>query len=727
MPPPHLVTRLSRVTKTSADRVAEAVPVAHPAVAISLRPRRRGWLALGVVLLAIVTVVVVGEFFGWPFLAAPLERLLSNKFDRRVNFSADAGTTSTPAKAFGVRFIGGFKLSVPRIEIAAPAWSTAPHLLLARDVELDLRYVDLWRAKRGQSLRIKHLQASTLDANLERQADGRASWQFGSDQPSSPPPSFGRLQVADGTLRYKDAPQAIDVVVRLSLANATSEVVPRPATGSPSMMDQPDNILQVDAKGHYRELPLKIAITSSGVLPWSADDAVAGPVPLTMNATIGRATFAFKGTATDALHLNGFSGRFTLKGPSLAAVGDPFGVTLPTTPAFHADGVIVRQGDVWHTVIDNATIGTSRLNGAFTFDKRGALPLLAGRLGGARLLLADLGPVIGTTPAVVAATATSPILPLGISTRGKGMVLPNRPYDLAAMRAMDANVLIDISEVDLSSRLLEPLRPLHTHLQLRDGVLTLSDIDARTGQGKLMGELALDGRQSTALWNANLRWDGVQLESWIHQGRTAGAPSYVTGRMNGQTTMKGQGRSTAEILATLHGQFQSQLRDGTISHLIVEIAGLDLAQGLGLVIKGDDALTVQCGVVDLVAENGVFKPRVMVLDTNDSAIWVDGTLSLATETLDLRAVVTPKDFSPLTLRTPLRVRGTFGQPVVSLEKGPLGRTLAMSFLLALVNPLAALLPLIDRGEPDAAARGAAGCYGITQRSNARPVALSRKP
>ena len=167
---------------------------------------------------------------------------------------------------------------------------------------------------------------------------------------------------------------------------------------------------------------------------------------------------------------------------------------------------------------------------------------------------------------------------------------------------------------------------------------------------------------------------------------------------------------------------RTELKNGKVSHLVVELAGLDLAESLGLLLTGDKTLTVQCGVADLIADAGVFRPRVMVLDTVDSAIWIDGSLSLATEALDLRAVVTPKDFSPLTLRTPLLVRGTFASPVVSIEKGPLARKLGVAILLALANPLAALLPLIDRGEADAPKAGAVGCAGIKQRSDAQRAA-----
>ncbi len=653
-------------------------------------------------LLTFAAGIALGEWWGWPFLAAPLQQTVSQALDRQVTLTA-------PVQ---IRFIGGLRLSVAQLGIAAPAWSTAPHLLEAREVALALRYTDLWRAYQGQPLRIHSLQATALDATLERQTDGHASWQFGAkpSTPSTSPtpiPQFGNLLVKQGVLRYKDAPWAVDVEVHLSLA------------------DQPSPMLKVDTVGHYRQLPVKITLAASGALPWAtentSDSTVA--VPLTLNATIGRASLAFNGSVVDVLHLGGLTGHFSLKGPSLAAVGDPVGVTLPTTAAFRTDGLIVKQGEAWRVVIDDATVGASRLNGAFSYETLAragrSVPVLSGRLGGKRLLLADLGPVVGTVPQQTTATTTVTAPPAKTSRK----VLPNRPFDLAALRAMDANVLIDIAEVDLNTTLLEPLRPLRAHLQLEGGVLTLKDLDARTAQGRLRGDLSLDGRETTAVWKAHLRWSDVLLERWIHQTRAAGLPPFVSGRLHGQANLEGQGRSTAEILASLKGTVRTDLREGAVSHLIVEAAGLDVAQGLGMLIKGDDALPVQCAVADLAVNGGVLRPRVMVLDTTDSTVWMDGSLSLATEAMDLRAVVSPKDFSPLALRSPLHVQGTFAKPEVSVEKGPLGRKLGAALLLALVNPLAALIPFVDTGDSDGAARGGADCAGLKQRSTGKQAVL----
>jgi uncharacterized protein involved in outer membrane biogenesis len=666
----------------------------------------------------VATLVVIGlgvcEVMGWPFLAAPMQRWLGDALERRVSLSADP---AAPPEAV-IRLLGRVEFGAAHLEIGAPAWSSAPHMVLARDARVTLGYVDLWRASQGAPLRIRELRAAQLNGLVERLADGRASWQFGknTDTPDtarlpSNLPVFGRLQVDSGGMVYRDALMALDLDGRFSLVEGADIAAASGAASGPAPG------LQFKATGAFQGRPLSIDAQAAGVLPAVTDEAAV--LPVTINARVGRASLAFEGTATDALHLTALTGRFILQGPSLAAVGDPLGVTLPTTGPFRAEGRLAKQGVVWNAVLDRVSIGSSRLAGAFVFDRRPHTPMLAGRLTGTQLALADLGPAFGAPVQLTAAQATADPA-LRPASAAPGRVLPSRDFDLPALRAMDANVLIDIDSLNLGTRLLEPLKPLRTHLVLADGVLTFRDLDARTGQGRLSGTVQLDGRKAQALWTADLRWDGVRLEHWIRQTRANEAPPYVTGSLGGQARVAGQGKSTAAILGSLRGEVRMQLKNGTISHFAVEAAGLDIAEGLGLLIKGDDTLPIQCAMVDLVADQGVLRPRVLVLDTRDSTLWVDGSLSLATEALDLRVVVAPKDFSPLALRTPLRLRGSFENPSVSLEKGTLGARLGASALLALVTPLAALIPLIDIGSSDDAKRGADACRALADRARSKP-------
>jgi len=689
------------------------------------------WLKItGGVVAALVLVVLACEAAGWPFLVGPMQRWLSGALERQVTFTGSG-------EGHGVRIglLGSVRIDAASIEIAAPTWSKAPHMLLAKDGELRLGYRDLWRAAHGQPLRVRALHADQLDARIERLEDGRASWQFGKPKPEAQNdaaprlPSFADLRVRDGTLIYHDGVMQADLDARFSLTEhgtadaggraAASGAAGRDAAPTPAAdASSPASGLQFAARGTYRKLPLRVDLTTSSVLSLASGDGREVVQPVRLDAVVGHARLLFRGTASDPIHVTGLRGRFEADGPSLAALGDPIGVTLPTTGPFKTAGFLDKQGDLWKVVFERAGIGESRLAGAFTYDRRPAVPVLAGRLTGSRLLLRDLGPAVGGAPRAAAPAAAA-------SGAAAHRVLPDRRFDLPSLKAMDANLLIDIAHVDLGTALLEPLEPLRAHLQLTRGVLGLADIDARTADGRLAGSLSLDGRNAqAAIWHADVQLTGVRLDRWLHQERKNNAPPWISGVLDGQAKVTGQGRSTAEILGSMEGGMRFHLRNAKISHVALEVAGIDLAQALGVFIKGDDALPINCNVVDLVVQKGVARPRAFVFDTRDSTVWIDGAVSFASEALDLTAIVSPKDASPFTLRTPIHVRGTFSNPSVSLEKGNVAAKVGAAALLALVNPIAAVVPFIDPGANEDAKREAAACAAIVQRENPAKVSAT---
>lgn len=669
------------------------------------------WSVIAVFIATFIVGIALFEYTGWSFLADPLEKQLSSLLNRQVSFESDNLSSSpqinqqynqTPrGKLFRVTFIGGLTLQSAKLYIAAPSWSKTSHFIEADNVKLKLRYVDVWRAYNGHPIRVKSLQATKLDGYIERMSDGRASWQF-RDKPTDPNkpvqlPSFDELLVTNGLLHIDDVPLKSKIEAKVSLANNTNDA----QSNASKSNELKSYTLTASVIGSYQDLPLKIQLLSTRPTQSVNDQSEKLPVAMEFNATVGHANLIFKGTTADVMHMDSFAGSFRLKGPSLAAVGDLIGVTLPTTATFNTNGVIDKQDLIWRVDLNKMAIGDSRLDGNFSYDKSLRVPLLKGKLGGEKLVITDLGPAFGATP----------------DAKNPNKVLPSRPFDLASLRKMNADVLVDIQYLDLKTSFLEPLKPLKGHIQLKDAVLSLNDIKAFTADGRLTGDIDLDGRGSKALWDAKLAWNGVRLERWVKQKRAEGLPPYISGKLSGAALLQGQGKSTAEILASLNGSIRSELYEGAVSHLGIEVAGLDVAESLGLLFKGDDALPVQCAVVDLHAKDGVFTPRAMVVDTTDSTVWVDGSLSLATETLNLRAMSLPKDFSPLTLRTPLNITGQFANPQVSLEKKRVGLKLAASVLLAIVNPLAAVIPLLDSGDTKEAKRRAAGCLNIMQKNN----------
>lgn len=672
---------------------------------------------------ALIVGFALGERTGWPFLAAPLEKQLSSWMNRQVSF--DAGESVKPSKpklvnnqkkdlktssaySFRVTFMGGLALKTSKLTIAAPEWSSKPYFVDGNDILLKLRYTDIWHAYRGQPLHINSLQAYKLDSYIERMADGRSSWQFTNkpDAPNKPLtlPSFDQLLITNGLLHIIDEPLKSNIEAKLTFVS-NSNALSSAASNSPNINSPVSNLskLTASATGQFNALPLKIELVSTGSLPSNISNTNIVntkniPVAMTLNATIGRANLRFKGSTQDMMHPSQLAGNFNLGGPSLAAVGDLVSVTLPTTAVFTTNGSIDKQNSMWNIKINQMAIGGSRLNGHFSYDKSLTTPLLKGQLRG-NLVITDLGPALGANA----------------NNKNTNKMLPTRAFDLAALRKMNADVAIDMQYLDLKTSYLEPLKPLQAHLTLNGGLLKLNNIKTATANGQLTGYMGLDGRGTKALWDANFAWNGVRLERWIKQKRGNGLPPYISGKLNGGAIIKGQGKSTSEILSSLNGNIRSQLNQGAISHLGLEIAGLDIAESIGVLFKGDDALPIQCAVVDLQAKNGVLMPRVMVVETTDTTLWVDGSLSLATETLNLRATALPKDISPLTIRTPLHVNGSFANPIVSLEKKPVGIKLAAAALLALINPLVAVLPLLDTGNTAEAKQRDAGCKNLMKK------------
>jgi len=289
-----------------------------------------------------------------------------------------------------------------------------------------------------------------------------------------------------------------------------------------------------------------------------------------------------------------------------------------------------------------------------------------------------------------------------------------------SLHAMDADVKLHVKRADLGRLFAQPLEPLQGDLTLAGGVLKISNLLARTAGGELKGGVGIDARNTAQpIWSADVRWAGVELDRWLRARNptdketqpNGDKPGYVTGRLGGHAQLKGVGRSTAKMLASLDGTLQAWVRDGTISHLVVEAAGIDIAQGLGLLIVGDNRLPMTCAALRAKVNNGVVMPEVGIIDTSDSTLFFSGAASLASEKLDLVMTAKPKDMSPATLRSAVLIDGTFSAPHVHLDTKQLTFKVVAAAALASLNPLAALVPLFDPGDKEAAG----GCERTLQK------------
>ncbi len=599
---------------------------------------------VAVLALLAVLAVAAAEWAGWPGLAPRL----AARFVPALGLALDPGTR--------VHLIVGPRLLAPSVTVVREGHTLA----VAESLELHWAWSDIWRWRRdNEPLRLRQVQAEQLDLAWARDAAGHSNWQSGHKPAGEPTPlpTIDSLLIRRGSARIDDAPMQLQAEARFNT--------------------EANGHWHAQVQGMLRGQALALqAEASAGLALLSAQQEQ--PVPAKVQATLSQANsrIHFEGTASSLLDARALDGRLDVRGPSLAAVGMPLGVTLPATPPFTLQGHLQHVTGVWTLGNAQATVGRSRLAGDFKFDTRPARHFLSGELRGGPLLLADLGPAVGTDAAPSRA----------------GRVLPDRPLDISSLSRMDAALNIRLSELDLGSAALAPFAPVNARLELNNSLLSLHEVQAGVAGGQLSGDTTLNARVDPPQWQAALKVQGMSLERWLRKTKALG------GKLQAEAHVRGQGRSTAAWLGSMNGDVSAALQDGSLSHLTTELMGLDLAQGLGVWLRGDDALSLNCARLEGRFTAGVLQPRFAVVDSRDSRTEVGGSVNLGTEQLALRAVTKPKDFSPLTLRAPLRVEGTLGDPRIALEgKALRGRAIAAIALGALAPP-AALLAFIDPGE-----------------------------
>jgi AsmA family protein len=150
---------------------------------------------------------------------------------------------------------------------------------------------------------------------------------------------------------------------------------------------------------------------------------------------------------------------------------------------------------------------------------------------------------------------------------------------------------------------------------------------------------------------------------------------------------------------------------GEISNILLEFMGLDGGEVIKFLLRGDRTVQLRCAAAAFDVKQGLMTSRAIVLDTSDTLITGQGQISLGGETLDILLKPQPKDMSILSLRSPLRIGGTFASPSGGPEKAALAGRVGIALALAAINPLLALAATIETG-PGADA----DCAGILSKA-----------
>jgi len=238
-----------------------------------------------------------------------------------------------------------------------------------------------------------------------------------------------------------------------------------------------------------------------------------------------------------------------------------------------------------------------------------------------------------------------------------------------------------------------PLDRFDAALTLDDGTLRLQPVSFEIGKGRVDLYTSLYGSQEPVAVDIDARVNKINLRDLL---RNTPFVEESAGIFGGRAKMSSTGTSVADILGNANGETSLIMTGGKMSLLLVELAGLDIAESLGLLVEGDRTTPIRCLVAELPVKDGVFQAEPLVLDTGDTVIIGSGDINMRDETLDLTMRPYAKDFSPLTLRTPITIGGTLASPEPFPDPTGTGNeTLGEKIINAVLTPVLGVLPPFD--------------------------------
>jgi len=626
------------------------------------RPGKRGqrWLAVLVFLVALILLVIA--LWDWNWFKGPVERAVQAKTGREFhiggNLDVDLGRTLT-VRADGLTF-------------ANAEWSKTPRMASADRAEIDLR---AWPLLRGQ-IRIPEIRLTRPDLLLETAPgkDQPGNWDFLGPSDGDPP-VLQRLLVDDGRLKFLDAAGKTDILVAITSGK------PRNADSAPPLL--------VNGKGRWQGNAFTLDGNTESPLELTNSEH---PFRIHLDGRAGATHAIASGTLTNPFALRTFDLDFALSGQDMEDLYPLIGIAIPSTPPYRLKGRLKRNNAIWRYENFTGVAGDSDLGGTAQIDVSGERPFLKADLVSKRLDFDDLAGFIGAPPKTGAgesanAEQKAKAAALAVKTR----ILPDTPYNLTKLRAMDADVKWKAQRINSPAL---PLDDMDAHLKLDDGLLRLEPLNFGVAGGDIRSTIRMDARKPTIATQLKASIRNVQLGGLFPDAKLA---EQASGGISGEINLSGTGNSIAAMLGSSDGSVAVGIGRGHVGNLIMELAGLDVAESLKFLFTGDKQIPLRCAWGDFGVQRGLMTSQQLAFDTTDTLILGEGTVDLKQEKLDLLLRPRPKDISILALRSPLRIGGTFKDPSFRPDFKALGIRGAIAVTLGSIAPPAALLATIETG------------------------------
>jgi len=458
----------------------------------------------------------------------------------------------------------------------------------------------------------------------------------------------------------------------------------------------------LSATGTLNQVPLKVSLETMALSELVQRKQ---PVEIDTSLTLGETRLTIAGVIHRPQDFRALDMDVELVAPALDDLARASNFPLPVIPPLTLNGALKRDEDDLILRRFDGTLGDSDIEGDSRIDLSTQPIIVYANVISRRLDLDDLAGFVGARSdndeSAVVDDRSPPAAPK------PARLLPDKPLNLNAfINAMNGAIRYRALSVDTE---LWPVDSLDIRFEFEPDRLSISPVKLGVAGGVVNASLSVEIAEASApSGTAEFRAQLIDLNEVF---RSVDLDKDSFGAIGGRGKYWVSGDTIADLVASADGGMFMLMTGGKIDALLTEMAGLDAAESLALLIDpGKSRTDIRCAYLDIHSRSGLFDINRFILDTNDTLFITDGTIDMNTEQLDLLVEPHTKDVSLLSAQTAFIINGSLTAPSVSPGPALAGRSIAAAVLAAVATPVAALLPFIQTG----AEEHSPYCNGLTQ-------------
>lgn len=346
---------------------------------------------------------------------------------------------------------------------------------------------------------------------------------------------------------------------------------------------------------------------------------------------------------------------FLVKGESLDELDSVYEMDLPPMGPYSAEGVFIKTGAVLEFQQVALQVGSSKVEGSGSYEKRGKRPTLALDLNAKTLQLDDFTFDHWSSdkkkPTAAKLQRKGPI--------EKNTVLPS-VFSHKILSRLDLSLKLDVGIV-LSGK--DRLSKGNLIAELKDSRLKIEPLKLGVPGGFLNGNLLFHPKANGQVdWKVHLEAKDFEL-------------GVLARRAKPESTLSALADIDADLSASDASFGRPQLKEAsgklnlTVCPRNLDAAALDIwATNLIFAVLPNLGLTnkskINCLIAHLSLENGVILPEMLALDTTRLRVGGEGKIDLARDEYDLRLTPYPKSPQLFSMELPIGVKGSLNEPKV---------------------------------------------------------------